>query len=67
MSNIAKIADVSTFQKLCGAITPEPSIRLLWIICFLITFPRTSKLYYPILNLGYFKFESHGLMIQNLS
>ena len=63
MSNIAKIADASTFQKLCGAITPEPSIRSSWIFVFLLTFPCIFKLHYPVLKLCYFKFdqfESHG-------
>ena len=32
MSNTATNADVITFQKLCGAITPEPSIRSSWLL-----------------------------------
>ena len=32
MLNVAKTADVSTFQKLCGAMTQELSIRSSWVL-----------------------------------
>ena len=32
MSNMAKNVDVRTFQNLCGAITPEPTIQSSWLL-----------------------------------